>query len=107
MLQRDARDQHGVAVGVQRSFAETVDAYSARMLGEAQVERARMGGVRPSHGHISVYRKKGLTRRAIHLHNGIIEIVSARTELSAAGFFVASMFDFQFGAVISLPARVS
>src|SRR3954465_5665463 len=27
VLQRDALDQHGTAVGVQRSFAETVDAY--------------------------------------------------------------------------------
>ncbi|RXH40133.1 hypothetical protein [Bradyrhizobium zhanjiangense] len=36
-LQRDARDQHGAAVGVQRSFAETVDAYIARKLAEERV----------------------------------------------------------------------
>lgn len=34
VLQRDALDQHGAAVGVQRSFAETVDAYIARKLAE-------------------------------------------------------------------------
>lgn len=32
VLQRDALDQHGTAVGVQRSFAETVDAYIERKL---------------------------------------------------------------------------
>ncbi|RXG97796.1 hypothetical protein [Bradyrhizobium zhanjiangense] len=36
-LQRDASDQHGAAVGVQRSFAETVDAYIARKLAEERV----------------------------------------------------------------------
>ena len=35
VLQRDALDQHDVAVGVQRSFAETVDAYIERTLAEA------------------------------------------------------------------------
>jgi len=34
VLQRDALDQHDVAVGVQRSFAETVDAYIERKLAE-------------------------------------------------------------------------
>lgn len=34
VLQRDALDQHIAAVGVQRSFAETVDAYIARKLAE-------------------------------------------------------------------------
>ena len=34
VLQRDALDQHGAAVGVQRSFAETVDAYIERKLAE-------------------------------------------------------------------------
>jgi hypothetical protein len=34
VLQRDALDQHGVAVGVQRSFAETVDAYIEGKLAE-------------------------------------------------------------------------
>ena len=34
VLQQDAWDLHGTAVGVQRSFAETVDAYIARKLAE-------------------------------------------------------------------------
>lgn len=34
VLQRDALDQHGTAVGVQRSFAETVDAYIVGKLAE-------------------------------------------------------------------------
>jgi hypothetical protein len=34
VLQLDARDQHVAAVGVQRSFAETIDAYIARKLAE-------------------------------------------------------------------------
>ncbi|QQO17030.1 hypothetical protein JJB99_13235 [Bradyrhizobium diazoefficiens] len=34
VLQRDALDQHSAAVGVQRSFAETVDAYIERKLAE-------------------------------------------------------------------------
>ncbi len=34
VLQRDALDQHIAAVGVQRSFAETVDAYIVRKLAE-------------------------------------------------------------------------
>lgn len=34
VLQSDALDQHGAAVGVQRSFAETVDAYIERKLAE-------------------------------------------------------------------------
>lgn len=34
VLQQDALDQHGHAVGVQRSFAETVDAYIVRKLAE-------------------------------------------------------------------------
>jgi hypothetical protein len=34
VLQRDALDQHDAAVGVQRSFAETVDAYIERKLAE-------------------------------------------------------------------------
>ncbi|MCK1743438.1 hypothetical protein IVA80_21925 [Bradyrhizobium sp. 139] len=32
VLRRDALDQHGAAAGVQRSFAETVDAYIERKL---------------------------------------------------------------------------
>ncbi|RXG88032.1 hypothetical protein [Bradyrhizobium zhanjiangense] len=39
-LQRDASDQHRAAVGVQRSFAETVDAYIARKLAEERVGAA-------------------------------------------------------------------
>jgi hypothetical protein len=34
VLQQDAWDLHGAAVGVQRSFAETVDAYIERKLAE-------------------------------------------------------------------------
>jgi hypothetical protein len=34
VLQQDALDQHGLAVGVQRSFAETVDAYIERKFAE-------------------------------------------------------------------------
>lgn len=34
VLQCDALDQHGAAVGVQRSFAETVDAYIERKLAD-------------------------------------------------------------------------
>lgn len=34
VLQRDALDQHDVAVGVQRSFAETLDAYIELKLAE-------------------------------------------------------------------------
>lgn len=34
VLQLDARDQHVAAVGVQRSFAETIDAYIARKLAD-------------------------------------------------------------------------
>ncbi|ULK99378.1 hypothetical protein [Bradyrhizobium sp. I71] len=34
VLQRDALDQHDAALGVQRSFAETVDAYIERKLAE-------------------------------------------------------------------------
>jgi len=34
VLQQDALDQHGLAVGVQRSFAETVDADIERKLAE-------------------------------------------------------------------------
>ena len=34
VLQQDAFDLHGTAVGVQRSFAETVDAYIERKLAE-------------------------------------------------------------------------
>lgn len=40
-LQRDARDQNGAAIVVQRSFPETVDVYIARKLTE---ERADVGG---------------------------------------------------------------
>lgn len=34
VLRCDALDQHGAAVGVQRSFAETVDAYIERKLAD-------------------------------------------------------------------------
>jgi hypothetical protein len=34
VFQQDAWDMHGTAVGVQRSFAETVDAYIERNLAE-------------------------------------------------------------------------
>jgi hypothetical protein len=34
VLQRDTLEQHGAAVGVQRSFAETVDAYIEGKLAE-------------------------------------------------------------------------
>ena len=34
VLQQDAWDLHDTGVGVQRSFAETVDAYIARKLAE-------------------------------------------------------------------------
>ena len=34
VLRQDARDLYGTAVGVQRSFAETVDAYIERKLAE-------------------------------------------------------------------------
>ncbi|MET4388075.1 hypothetical protein ABIB73_003837 [Bradyrhizobium sp. F1.4.3] len=40
VLQQDAWDLHGAAVGVQRLFAETVDAYIERKLAE---ERAGSG----------------------------------------------------------------
>ncbi|WP_456843265.1 hypothetical protein [Bradyrhizobium sp. USDA 4486] len=34
VIQRDPLDQYGVAIGVQRSFAKTVDAYIERKLAE-------------------------------------------------------------------------
>lgn len=34
LLQQDALDQYGTAVGIQRSFAETVEAYIARKLAD-------------------------------------------------------------------------
>jgi predicted ATPase len=39
LLQQDAWDQHEAAVGVQRSFAETVNAYIERKLAEGCITR--------------------------------------------------------------------
>ncbi|QPF93754.1 hypothetical protein [Bradyrhizobium commune] len=49
-LQQDAWELHGTAVGVQRSFAETVDAYIERKLSEEE------GGAAGERAAISAHR---------------------------------------------------
>ncbi|WP_258769576.1 hypothetical protein [Bradyrhizobium arachidis] len=49
LLQQDAWDQHAVMVGVQRSFAETVNAYIERKLGEELNAADDAAPVRLSH----------------------------------------------------------
>lgn len=49
LLQQDAWDQHAVVVGVQRSFAETVNAYIERKLAEEPNARDDAAPVRLPH----------------------------------------------------------